>query len=212
MRFTPFADSPRRVIDFLSIGGRSEAVHESLLRFAAGRGLFYVHDTVPSALMKPMNATQHRELLANCAKRSRFFLVNHAKFGSPEKDGQSEVGARYFEGAAAGTVLLGRAPDVHTFREDFPWPDAVINVNDDGTDVEAVLDGFAGTGKDLERIGVRNAVHALRRHDWGHRWTVVLQQAGMTPRPALTARLLALEGLAANAEGLQDAGGARPRW
>jgi hypothetical protein len=199
LRFTPFPSSPQRVIDVLSIGRRSEPVHEALLRLAASRNLFYVYDTVPSALMKPTNPRQHRDLLANCAKRSRFFVVNEAKFGESESAGQSEVGARYFEGIAAGTVLLGRAPTVHAFREEFPWPDPVVDVRVDGSDVEAVLDSLAGKRDELERVGVRNAVHALRRHDWGHRWNTILQLAGMVPRPALTKRLLLLERLAGNA-------------
>jgi len=201
-RFTPFPNARRRVIDVLSIGGRSEPVHESLLRLAATRDLFYVHDTVPSALMRPTNPKQHRDLLANCAKRSRFFVVNEAKFGNSENEGQSEVGARYFEGTAAGAVLFGRTPTVPSFREEFPWPDPVVNIKVDGTDVEAVLDGLAGKTEEVERVSVRNAVQALRRHDWGHRWKTILQLAGMMPRPALTTRLLALETLAVNAASL----------
>jgi hypothetical protein len=148
--------------------------------------------------MKPTNARQHRDLLANCAKRSRFFVVNEAKIGSNESEGHSEAGARYFEGTAAGAVLLGRAPATHSFRECFPWPDSVVNVKDDGSDVESVLDGLADKREDLERAGLRNAVHALRRHDWGHRWEAILQLTGMTPRPALAERLHALETLAGN--------------
>jgi len=199
LRFTPFTGEQRRVIDVLSIGGRSPAIHESLLRLAAGGDMFYLYDTLPSAMMKPTNASRHRDLLASCAKRSRFFAVNEAKFGNSEKEHQSEVGARYFEGAAAGTVLLGRAPSVPSFREDFPWPDAVLNIKDDGSDVEAVLEGMVGRREELERLSTRNAVHALRRHDWGHRWDAILRQVGITPRPALKARLQALESLAGKA-------------
>jgi len=155
-----------------------------------------MYDTLPSALLKPTNPSQHRDLLANCAKRSRFFAVNEAKFGSNEKERQSEVGARYFEGSAAGAVLLGRAPTVHSFQEAFPWPDAVLNLRDDGSDVKAVLDSLAGKQEELERISSRNAVHSLRHHDWGHRWGAILQLAGLMPRPALEQRLLALETLA----------------
>jgi hypothetical protein len=199
LRFTPLPDVRRRVIDVLSIGRRSAPVHESLLRQAASRDLFYMYDTLPSALIKPTNARQHRDLLANCAKRSRFFVVNEAKIGSQEKEGHSEVGARYFEGTAAGAVLLGRAPTVHSFLECFPWPDAVVNVRDDGSDVETVLNGLADDWEYLERAGLRNAVHALRHHDWGHRWDAMLQLAGIMPRPALAERLRTLETLARHA-------------
>lgn len=125
-------------------------------------------------------------------------MVNEAKIGNNENHGHSEVGARYFEGTAAGAILLGKAPTVHSFREYFPWPDSVVNVRDDGSDVDAVLDDLSDKREDLERASMRNAVHALRRHDWAHRWDAVLQLSGMMPRPALTERLRALEASAGN--------------
>ena len=196
LRFTPFPKPPRRVIDVYSIGGRSAPVHEALLQLVATRDLFYVYDTIPSALVQPSSVKQHRDLLANCAKRSRFFVAYEAKFGSTENQGQSEVGARYFEGTAAGAVLLGRAPTVPSFRDDFPWPDPVVEVGVDGCDVAAVLDSLATKQELMDRLGARNAVHALRRHDWGHRWNSVLQIAGVAPRLALAKRLQVLEALA----------------
>ena len=206
-RFTPLPQARPRVIDVFSIGGRYEPVHEALRRLAASRDWFYVYDTLPSVLVKPTNPKQHRELLANCAKRSRFFVVNEAKAGNRETGGQSELGARYFEGTAAGAVLFGRAPTVPSFRDEFPWPDPVVEVKVDGSDVEAVLDDLARKPEEIERTGLRNAVHALRRHDWGHRWNTMLQWVGVAPRPALTERLLALETMADDAESFSPTSG-----
>jgi glycosyl transferase family 1 len=199
LRFTPFPRAPARVIDFMSIGGRAAPVHESLLRLAASRDLLYIYDTLPSELMRPTNGNQHRDLLASMAKRTKFFVVNVAKVGKTDRGDQSEFGARYMEGLAAGAVLFGRTPTVQSFREEFPWPDAVVEVRDDGSDVEAVFDSVVGNQEELERVSERNAAHALLRHDWGHRWNAILQLAGITPRPALTKRLLALETLARDA-------------
>jgi hypothetical protein len=170
-------------------------VHESLLRYAASHDLFYLYDTIPSALVKPTSAKEHRDLLANCAKRSRFFVTYEAKHGNAESRGQREVGARYYEGAAAGAVLLGRGPGVSSFREDFPWPDPVVEVELDGSDVAGILDRWADRPDDLQRMGRRNALNALGRHDWGHRWRSLLQLAGMVARPALERRLESLEAL-----------------
>jgi hypothetical protein len=203
-RFTPFPRPPQRVIDVLSIGRRSEPVHEALLQLAATRDLFYLYDTIPPDLVKPTSATQHRELLANCAMRSHFFVAYEAKFGNSENQGQSEAGGRYFEGTAAGAVLFGRAPTVTSFREDFPWPDPVVEVSVDGCDVAAVLENLATKREAVERLGVRNAVHALRRHDWGHRWKSILQITGVEPRPALPERLQALGALADGVESVGE--------
>ena len=55
---------------------------------------------------------QHREMLANIVKRSRYFIVYSVyRDGSPEAIGnQIEVAFRYYEGSAAGAVMLGQMP------------------------------------------------------------------------------------------------------
>ena len=195
-RFTPYPDPPRRVIDVLSVGRRSEPVHQELLRLAASHRFFYLHDTIPGPLIRPSRPAEHRDMLANSAKRSRFFIAYPAKFGDEETRGQSEVGARYFEGTAAGTILLGQAPTAPAFRDDFPWPDAVVEPRLDGADVAEILARFDARPEEAERVAERNAVAALRRHDWGHRWQSILRVAGASPRPGLAERLRALEALA----------------
>ena len=199
-RFTPYPDPPRRVIDVLSVGRRAEPVHQALRRVAAARGLFYLHDSIPGPLVRPTSCGEHRDMLAGAAQRSRFFVAYPAKFGDEESRGELEVGARYFEGAAAGAVLLGQAPTAASFRDDFPWPDAVVEARPDGGDVEAALARFDGRPGELERLGARNATAALRRHDWGHRWRSLLGIAGVAPLPALADRLRGLERLADGVE------------
>jgi spore maturation protein CgeB len=200
MRFTPYPDPPARVIDVMSMGRRSEPVHQALLELTAARGLFYLYDTIPGPLVRPSNPAQHRDMLANSAKRSRFFVTYPAKFGDQENRGQSEVGARYFEGLAAGAVLLGQAPSAPAFRDDFPWSDAVVEAQPDGGNLTEVLSRLEERPEEMRRLGVRNAVHALRHHDWAHRWQSILRLAGVAPRPALEERLGALEALASAAE------------
>ncbi len=200
LRFTPSPQPPARVIDVLSIGRRSEPIHQSLRRLAAARDFFYMYDTLPSPLVRPSNPIEHREMLAHSAMRSRFFISFPAKFGDDETQGQSEVGARFFEGTAAGAVLLGQAPSALTFRRDFPWPDAVVELNADGSDVADVLADLSQRPDELARLGTRNAVAALQRHDWAHRWSSILDTIGLAPRPALGERVRTLEVLAAKAK------------
>lgn len=200
LRFTPRTQPAARVIDVLSIGRRSEAVHQALRRLAAAGDFLYVYDTIPSALLRPANPVEHREMLAAAARASRYFIAYPAKFGDDESSGQSEVGARYFEGAAAGSVLLGHAPTAVGFRRDFPWDDAVVELSADGSDVAGVLAADEQRPAELARRGMRNAVAALRRHDWAHRWRSILGIAGIVPRPALAARIGVMRELADAAE------------
>jgi hypothetical protein len=200
LRFTPFPDPPARVFDVFSMGRRSEPVHQALLRVADERALFYSYDTIPGPLVRPGNRVEHRRMLAANARRARFFITYPAKFGDAENLGQSDVGARYFEGAAAGAVLLGQAPTVSSFARDFPGPDAIVEARADGSDVGDLLASYLRRPAEIERLGKRNAVLALQRHDWGHRWRRILDAAGLAPRPQLEERLRRLESLAAGAE------------
>src|SRR5262245_23861663 len=87
----------------------------------------------------------HPNLLANMIKRSGFFMVAPGKILDFHRtQGQMEAGMRYFEGAAAGAVLLGEAPGGDTFHALFDWPQAVISVRPDGTDTLDVI-------RDLQR-------------------------------------------------------------
>ena len=199
-RFTPYPDPPARVIDVLSMGRRAEPLHRALLGLTRERRLFYLHDTIPGSLVRPSVPAEHRNMLANSAKRSRFFVTYPAKFGEQENQGQSEVGARYFEGLAAGAVLLGQSPSAPAFRRDFPWPDAVVEADPDGGDIADVMAGVEESLNGAQRMGTRNAVHALRQHDWGHRWRSLLRIAGGDPSPALEQRLTALAALADGVE------------
>jgi hypothetical protein len=113
-----------------------------------------------------------------------------------EIQGQIEVGYRYYEGAAAGTVMVGQAPECQPFRDMFDWPDAVIEIQPDGSDVEDVLSDLAAHPGRMLEISRRNAQGALLRHDWVYRWKEVLRIAGLTPAPALEAREKKLKELA----------------
>jgi hypothetical protein len=201
IRFSPYPRAPSRVIDVYGIGRSTDGVHKALQRAAAANGLFYLHDTVRGSDLEPFDHREHRELLANVAKRSRFFLVAPGKVDMPgETRGQIEIGFRYYEGSAAGTVLIGQAPDCPSFRERFDWPDAVIEVSPNGSDVLKIITDLQAEPERLWEISRRNAVEALLRHDWLYRWKQIFEVAGLSPSPRMAARehrLTALARLAA---------------
>lgn len=195
-RFSPFPAAPARCIDVYSMGRRNETVHDALLSAADRREIFYIYDTIPGALIQPSDHRQHRNLIANCAKRSRFFIAYPAKVDVAEETrGQSDVGARFFEGAAAGAVLLGQAPTVPAFASEFNWNEAVVNVPPTAEGVQAVLDRFLADPTLAKRVGHRNALEAVRRFDWSHRWQEILEIAGLEPVSPLTERATRLSAL-----------------
>lgn len=190
IRFSPYPHPPARVIDVYGIGRRRESIHRALLSAAASKEIFYIYDSFPEvAEMEPYDHRHHRELFANLLKRSRYFMVAPGKFDySYGQLGQVEIGYRYFEGVSGGAVLVGEAPDCTGFKEMFPWPDVIVPVRSDGSDV---MDAMASLNADPERLSAisrRNAAEALLRHDWVYRWKQIFRRAGVSPSPALTAR------------------------
>ncbi len=190
IRFSPYPNPPARVIDVYSIGRRWAGIHRALLKLAATKKIFYIYDTLDNAgYSKTPDYAQHRDLYANKAKRSRFFIVAPGKMNSPEEThGQVTLGFRYFEGLAAGAVLVGQAPDCEAYRRHFDWPQAVIEIQPDGSDVVEVFARLSADPERLREISCRNAEEALRRHDWVYRWREILGIAGLKPTPAMEAR------------------------
>jgi hypothetical protein len=198
IRFSPLPHLPARSIDIYAIGRRWEGIHKALLRAASKNELFYIHDTFHDmASMEPINYRQHRELFANMAKRSTYFVVSPAKMDSfQETRGQVEMGHRYFEGAAAGAVMIGQAADSEAFRELFSWPDAVVEIQPNGSDTLSVLADLNANPERVAAISRRNALESLLRHDWLYRWKTIFQLSGIEPSPGMTAREEQLKGLA----------------
>ena len=207
LRFSPLPAPPARVVDVYSIGRRYEGIHRELLKAADRRELFYVHDTLENfANTNVHDHRQHRDLFANIAKRSRFFVVAAAKMDSArETRGQVEVGYRYYEGAAAGAVMVGQIPDCDSYKELFGWPDAVIQIQPDGSDTLAALRTIGSDPQLMAAIGTRNAREALLHHDWVYRWSEMFRVAGIEPSPGMAARERRLKDIANFAAGTSGA-------
>jgi hypothetical protein len=118
-----------------------------------------------------------------------------------ETQGQSEIGHRYYEGAAAGAVMIGQSPSGETFRQMFPWPDAVIPIQPDGSDVLEVLAELASDPARVSAAAQRNAEGALLHHDWVYRWRELLKTAGFKPSTGMVSRERQLKALAAEVAG-----------
>jgi hypothetical protein len=200
LRFSPFPAPPERTIDTYSVGRRWNGVHAALLRRAEAKRSFYVYDTLQSGESQTPDHRQHRDLYANTAKRSRFFVVAPGKVNVPEETrGQVEVGFRYYEGSAAGTIMIGQPPECEPFRTMFDWPDAVVRLEPDGSDLEAVLGSLTAQPERMQEISQRNAEGALLRHDWIYRWKRILDIAGVRPPEGMRAREQQLKELAEHA-------------
>lgn len=195
IRFNPYPDPPKRVIDVYSIGRRSDATHQKLLRMAAEDGLFYLHDSIAGG--DAIDSAQHRALFANVAKRSRYFIVHPGLIDRPDIRGdQIEIGNRYFEGAASGTIMLGERPKTETFTQLFDWPGAVIDLAYNSTHIDGIINDLDSQPNRIENIRRTNVSQVLRRHDWVYRWEAILRAVGLDPMPELFERKERLQQIA----------------
>jgi len=208
-RFSPFPDLPPRSIDVINIGRRSAVTHRALLDLAKKRRLFYYYDTVRPSGPRAKQITfsvgdpaEHRELLANLLRRSRYYLAYRSRVNEPEQtEGREEISGKFYEGVAAGAVLLGEAPRSEGFLKQFGWPDVVLPLPFDSPGIGDVLADLDRDPVRLERIRRTNVHHAALGHDWLHRLQVVFGAAGLPPTPAMLEREQQLRKLATVALG-----------
>lgn len=182
LRFCPEPDAPERIVDIVNIGRKTSAQHRQFQILQKEDQWFYLFDAaIP---IKPSNHARHRENLAYWLSRSRFSVVNPAKFNVLDKcHDQEEIGFRYFEGAAAGCVMIGRIPDNPFYRDLFPWPEAVVELPEEVAGIPDFLRGLATETERLERISRDNIIGSLERHDFVYRWESILEQSGLAPLP-----------------------------
>jgi hypothetical protein len=191
-RFGPGDRQYERVIDVANLGRRMPGTHRALLDLSRTRGLFYLYDDVLGGSFD--SASGHRDWLADVLLRTRYNIANYARCDQPDwTRGVREMGSRFVEGAAAGTVMLGAPPDPAPLL----WEDAVIPLPVDAPDVADALADLDRDPERVARIRRRNVANALRSHDWVYRWQQILEAADLVLEPAAARRM---ERLAAEAE------------
>jgi hypothetical protein len=206
LRFAPLPPPPPRMIDVCNIGRRSPVTHEALMTLARERRIFYYYDTIAAsgAGLKQRtfhvdSAAEHRLLLAGLLQRSQYFIANRSRVNEADLAVQEVISSRFYEGAAAGTVVLGEAPRSEDFAQQFNWRDAVIPLPFDSPDIERILAELNTDPQRVERARSENIRQSALRHDWSHRFQTVLATLGLSPTEALLRRDERLRALAESA-------------
>ncbi len=194
--FAPGSPDDERPIKLSYIGRRSDVTHRALLSCADEQGWFYYYDTVAATGGNQKNRTfqvdnpvEHRHLLATVLKRSEFFVANRSFVNRPEfTAGRDEISPRFYEGAAAGAVMLGEPPRSEEFTRQFDWPDAVIHLPFDSPDVGRIIRDLSADPDRMRRARYNNVHQAARRHDWLYRIQVVFDTLGLPYTDKMKAR------------------------
>jgi hypothetical protein len=163
-----------------------------------------------------MKPAEHRQLLSNFVKRSRYFLAYPAKFDRPDETrGQEELGLRQFEGAAGGAVMLGSAPQCEAYHRNFDWPDAIIPLSSTTpSEVGKLIAELDAQPDRVARIRRDNVANSLLRHDWVYRWRQMLEIIGLPPSEGMMLReadLKHLAGMVLKADGSETSVESRER-
>lgn len=195
LNLSPYPAMPPRSIDVWNMGRRSPVTHQALLKWAKQEHRNYLFDT--TLLSNTGNWKEHRWLVSSMLKRCRYFIANHAKADeSTTIQGTMEIGLRYFEGAAAGTVMIGKPPSGALFDRYFGWRDAVIPAPFDAPDIADTILELEAQPERVARIRRDNVANALLQHDWIYRWGHILETIGLQPTPGMALRGARLQALA----------------
>jgi Glycosyl transferases group 1 len=206
LRFAPYPGTPERSIDVCSIGRRSQVTHAALLEYASQNPQFFYHyDTVEASgidlkqrTFRVQDPRDHRLLLASLLKRSRYCFAYRGFVNDPELvSRREEMSARFYEGAAAGAIMLGEPPNTPDFNEQFDWEDVVIKLPYDSQDVGIVIAELNRDSERVTRIRNMNVHYAALRHDWVYRLKAVFKTLDLSLPDGVRDREAALQAVAA---------------
>lgn len=198
IKFYPDPERNPRSIDVCSLGRRSPITHQALLALAEQKHFFYYYDPNSGLILRNNNHQEHRTFIANLLKSSRYFITNYAKVNQPETtQGQREIGYRFFEGAAAGNILIGCPPDHDVFRQYFDWDNPIIPIAVDEPKIADIIAELDAQPQYLSKIQTDNVINSLRKHDWVYRWQEILNQLHLSSTPAMQERQVHLQQLEA---------------
>lgn len=170
--------NPARPIDIAYLGRRRQEIHNQLLLTRDKNNLFYLYDTAMG--MQVEDHIQHRNMYSDILKRSKCAVAYPAKMNlGSYTNNVVEIGWRYFEFAAAGSIILGATPQNENFDTYFGWEDSVIDVPD--TSFSHILRDLLRDEARRLQLEQTNRRESLLRNDWVYRWLEILKQFSIEP-------------------------------
>lgn len=166
----------RRPIDVLSVGRRLPEVHSRLLEISRERDLFYYYQThvAPMAI----DFRENQELLGRLCQLARVHVSWAVDCTTPNRKAEgTAITARWFEAAASGSAVIGRAPRTTEFARLFPYSGFVRDIDLDAIErTDEILADASADGGRNERIALAEHVRTL--HTWTARWGEILEVCG----------------------------------
>lgn len=162
--------------------GRQEPKVASLLSDTFNRPesdrLFYSTNYIRSTAL--IDWRRYRATFWQILRQSKLSMAFDQLYYNPSGTNEiAYVGPRWFEGLAAGTVIIGKAPRTPDTKRLLDWEDATIDLPDEA---EPAVQAICDLLDDLPRVEAairRNLVHMNLRHDWRHRAFDMLGTLGL---------------------------------
>ena len=172
---------PQRSIDIFSYGRTNEQVHAQLQQFNKPESRrLYMHSTFAGGEVH--NMREHLALLNRLLQRSKISLCfeasNLARFR-----GRSPLLYRWFEGWAAGCVIVGKKPQGKGIETLMSWQDSTLSIPDDPDEIIPFFEALLQDEPRLQEISRRNYVECRLRHDWRYRFRDLFNTLNL-PLPA----------------------------
>lgn len=172
---------PQRSIDVFNYGRTNKQVHAQLQDYnkLESRRL-YMHSTFSGAEVH--NVQEHLALLNRLLQRSKISLCFEASQLQRFR-GRSALLYRWFEGWAAGCVIVGKKPVGRKIGALMDWQDSTIDVPDDPDEIIPFFEALLQDEPRLQEISRRNYVECRLRHDWRYRFREMFEVLDL-PLPA----------------------------
>ncbi len=160
--------------------GRQQASRELALSQSfntAGSGRLFYH-TSHTEFGRIRDYRAHRRLFWQLLASSQILLAEDPLVANKPAGKTpfpfSFVGQRWFEGLAAGCVIVGSRPSCSEASHLLDWEDATITPPADEAEFIPFLDTLLADHQRMQSIRLRNHMEALSRHDWRHRLHTML--------------------------------------
>lgn len=198
----PYSSHEDRPIALNAFGRQKKDILEAFcdqLNQPGSSDLVYYTNFVKSG--DAVDLVRYRAMFWQLLRQSRLSCAFDHFFANEGNARLSYVGPRWFEALAAGTVVIGRAPQTPDCALLLDWPDATIDLSTDPAMGTEEMLALLGDEDRLRRTSRENLIQMSLRHDWAHRLAEILDTEGLN-RPARLQNYLAH--LAANADGMRE--------
>ncbi|MDQ2855165.1 MAG: glycosyltransferase [Acidobacteriota bacterium] len=178
-RFRP-APREARIIDYCAYGRRFEPLHKTMREYCVLNGKYYDYTTTAS-VQPELDARDHYAQYAWHLSHSIFNFCWPMELTHPDRaKSHSPITCRWFEAAASGNVILGRAPLEPGFAKIFGH-DAVIDIDQANGD----LPGICHSLWEKRDVYLERALERRQRlasnWSWEARIKQIMSALGLTP-------------------------------